>query len=206
MIRTRNRALALTAALALTSLSVPAFAQEAESPAPEPSGSPATETPTNVSAETGAALAELVPAEIAGIPLETSIFEAAGILANVESDALLLDMADVALEYDSELNQFAIAGGAGIDGESFVSVIGGRLPGVPAEALQESFIGIVLGPVDPELVTTETVAGSEATVIRAAAGSGPADTAYLLPMGEVVWLVIADEASLGAAIEALTAE
>ena len=43
-------------------------------------------------------------------------------------------------------------------------------------------------------------------IIRAAAGSGPADTAYLLPMDEVVWLVIADEASLVAAIEALAAE
>ena len=36
-----------------------------------------------------------------------------------------------------------------------------------AEALQEAFISIVLGPTDPELRTSETVAGHEVSVIRA---------------------------------------
>ena len=204
MDRTRRRALALAAALALTSLPLPAIAQEAESPAP--SVSPVSEDTSTPSAATASALVALVPLEIEGMTLMTSTFEAADVLAGVESDALLLDMADLALAHDTELNRFAVAGGGAVDGEAFISIIGGHLPGAPAEALQEAFISIVLGPTDPELRTSETVAGHEVSVIRANADAGPADTAYLLAAGEVIWLVIADDASLQAALEALAGD
>lgn len=206
MLPIRTRALILTTALALTSLSVPVFAQEAESPAPEPSASPlagATLTPSGV---TAAELSALLPEEIAGLAVSGSSFEAASILGAVDSDAVLQDMADLALAFDTELDRFAIAGGGAVDGEAFVSVIGGRLPGVPAAELQEAFVSIVLGPTDPELTGPGTVAGQEVMVIRAGADAGPTDTAYLIPVGEVVWLVIADEDTLPAAIEAVAAE
>lgn len=212
MLPIRARALLLTTAFALTSLSAPVLAQEAGSPAPEPSGSPApsesplaeaTLTPSGV---TAAELSALLPKEIAGLAVSGSSFEAASILSGVESDALLQDMADLALAYETELDRFAIAGGGAVEGDAFVSVIGGWLPGVPAAELQEAFVSIVLGPTDPELTGPGTVAGQEVTVIRADPDAGPADTAYLIPVGEVVWLVIADEDTLPAAIGAVAAE
>lgn len=206
MDRTRTPALALAAALALTSLSIPAFAQEAASPAAAPPEAPLADDTTTPSAVTAADLLASLPGEIEGMPLTTSTFEAANVLAGVESDALLLDMADLALEYDTELNRFGVAGGGGVDGEAFVSIIGAHLPGAPAEALQDAFIRIILGPTDPELQVPGEVAGHEVTVIRASTDAGPADTAYLLPVDEVIWLVIADETSLRTAVEALAGE
>jgi len=190
----------------LTTIAVPAFGQDAESPAPAPSEVPAAEASMTPSGVTAAELSALVPGEIAGMAVTGSTFEAATVLAAVESDALLQAMADLALANDTELARFAIAGGGAVEGEAFVSVIGGWLPGVPADQLQESFVSIVLGPTDPELTALGTVAGREVTVIRAGANASAADTAYLLPVGEVVWLVIADEASLEAAIEAIAGE
>jgi hypothetical protein len=203
MLRTRTRGLVPITALLLVGSTVPALAQEAETPSPGPAASPAAESALTPSAETAAALVELVPSEIAGMPLTKSTFEAAQVLADVESDALLLEMADLALAHDTELDRFAVAGGGVVDGEAFVSVIGGHLPGVPAVELQEAFVSIVLGPTDLGLTELGTIAGHDLTIIRADADSGPADTAYLLPVGEVAWLVIADEGSLEAAIEAL---
>ena len=147
-----------------------------------------------------------MPAELAGLALVSSTFEAAEVLEGVESGALLLELADLAREYETELDRLAIAGGGAVGEASFISVIGARLPGVPAEALQASFVSLVLGPTDPALTAADTVAGQDVTVVRANAEAGPEDTAYLLPMGEVVWLVIGDAGSLEAAIGALTAE
>ena len=202
----RTHALAIAGALMLSSYALPVLAQDAESPGPGSSEAPVVEATMSPSGETAAGLEASVPSEIGSMVLTTSTFEAADVLANVESDALLLDLADLALAYDTELNRLAVAGGGGVEGEAFVSIIGARMPGVPAEELEEAFVGIVLGPTDPELTAPGTVAGQEVTVIRADADAGPASTAYLLPVGEVAGLVIADEANLEAAIEALAAE
>jgi hypothetical protein len=209
-----GRALALAAALALAGISAPAFAQEAETPAAEPTGAPVaepTEEPAaaatlSPSAVNAAELLAQVPTEVAGVSLALSTFEATDVLGGVESDALLLQLSDLASEYDTELDRLAIAGGGAVGEATFVSVIGARLPGVPAGALQESFIGLVLGPTDPELTAPGTVGGQDVTVVRANAEAGPENTAYLLSRGEVAWLVIGDAASLAAAIAELGAE
>lgn len=205
---TRPCALALTAALALASISAPAFARDEASPvpAPDPSPAPTAGGEATPASATAADLLASVPAEIEGLALSSSAFEAAEVLAGIDSDALLAEMAAIAAAHDSELDRFAIAGGGAVGDDAFISIIGGHLPGVPAEALQEAFVHIVLGPTDPELTTAETVAGQAVTVIRAGDEAGAADTAYVLPAGEVAWLVIGDETSLVAAIEALAVE
>lgn len=206
MVAAPGRALALAAALALAGISAPAFAQEAETPAAEPTQEPAAAATLSPSAVNAAELLALVPTEVAGVSLALSTFEATDVLAGVESDALLLQLSDLASEYDTELDRFAIAGGGAVGEATFVSVIGARLPGVPAEALQESFIGLVLGPTDPGLTAPGTVGGQDVTVVRANAEAGPENTAYLLSRGEVAWLVIGDAASMAAAIAELSAE
>jgi hypothetical protein len=203
MFRPLAPALLIAGSLAILALPLSAAAQETPSPAPDaPSAAPSL-TPSEAAA---AGLAAKVPDEIAGMTLLGASFTAADILMGLEMDELTIELAAIAAAHDAPLNEFSIASHGGTDGDAFVTIVAGSIPGVPAAAPQEAFVKVLVGDSDAQLTTTESIAGRDVTVVKTDADADATNTLYVVPHEEVVWVAVADPGSLDAVIEALPSD
>lgn len=199
MLRSFARGLGLALPL-LVAISLPVLGQATPSPTPEaaaPSMSP--------SQATAAALAALLPETIEGMATGGTTLTAGEILAAEESDALVLELAALAEANAAQINRFAIASRGGADDDSFTTFIVGSIPGVPAEELRPAFVRLLVGATDPELTSEQTIEDRLVTVVRATPDAGAEDTLYVVSVGDVVWVVIADDDSLAEALGAIPA-
>jgi hypothetical protein len=165
---------------------------------PEPTPEPPT------AAELAASnLADLIPDEIAGLTLQGNIFPSDQILGGFAEPELEADLAAIAEANGVDLGEISIATGAGDNGVEFVTVVGGSIPGVAAADARDPMIRLLLGDTETAEVTQETIADRDVTVIRGSEDVGPESVVYVVPSGDVLWMVIGDDDSALEAIAAL---
>jgi len=161
---------------------------------PEPTPAP----PTAGERAAEALLAQL-PADVAGVELVDRVsFSSEQIVGQVPQEQLA-DLVAVAEAHGTDLAALALARAGGSSGDSDAAIVVGSVPGVPADETLMPMARLVLGLPAEAASTEESVAGR--TVTRFDLESG--QTAYAIPNGEVVWLVLADPASLEALVSSL---
>ncbi len=176
---------------------ISASVEQAELP-PEP-----TPAPLTLGQVAAAELEAMLPRDVAGLNLEGNTFTADEIIAGFADDSLMIELTSLAVANDAEINQLSIATGGDAAGETFATIIGGHIPGVPAEQAQDAMVRLLLGDTEGSEIASEQVAGRDVMVIRETPDAGADSTVYVVPSDEIVWLVIADEATLEEAITAL---
>jgi hypothetical protein len=165
---------------------------------PEPTAAPPT------AAELAADdLAALVPAQVGSLELTGNTFTSEEVLGDFADDGLRTDLEALADANGAELELLSVVTGGGAEGDAFITMVGGSIPGVPADQSQDAFVRLLLGSTDGSTVSEETVAGRQVTVVRATPDASADQTVYVVPSGDVVWLLVADAASLEEAITAL---
>jgi cyclophilin family peptidyl-prolyl cis-trans isomerase len=161
---------------------------------PEPTAPPP--TAGEIAAE---ALLATVPTEVAGIEL----VERSAVPADVvrgQAPAEIMDELEAAAQANgADLEDLSIAQATGSDGEAFANVLAATIRGVPAETVLAPLSRLILGTVDVPPMTDETIAGRTVKRIE----PGPGVVAYAIPSGEVVWFLVADEASLEDVVAAI---
>ena len=165
---------------------------------PEPSPPPP--TPADLAA---ADLAALVPGTIGSLTLSGESFTSEEVFGGFADEQLQSDLTSLAEANGADIGLLSVATGGASEGDSFVTLVGGSIPDVPADQAQDAMVRLLLGDTSSSNVTQETVAGREVSVVRATEDAGPEQTVYIVPSGDVVWLLAADPATLEAAITAL---
>jgi cyclophilin family peptidyl-prolyl cis-trans isomerase len=165
---------------------------------PEP-----TPEPPTASEIAASELEAMVPRVIAGLDLQGDTFTAEQIFDGFADDELRQELTAIADESGADINELSIATGNGDNGEAFATIVGGSIPGVPAELTQDSMVRLLLGSTEGSDVSEAVVADREVTVITGSPDVAPGSTVYVVPSGDVVWLVIADDDSTEEAIAAL---
>jgi peptidyl-prolyl cis-trans isomerase B (cyclophilin B) len=154
---------------------------------PEPTAAPPTEA--ELAAE---ALSARMPGQIAGIELvDKAAFTSDQILAQAPAEQVAA-LTAAAEAHGTDLARLAIASAGTSASDAFAALVAGTVPGIPAEEILLPMAGLVLGLGGEPAFREQTVAGK--TLLRFDLDSG--QTAYALPRGEIVWVVLADEGSL----------
>jgi cyclophilin family peptidyl-prolyl cis-trans isomerase len=165
---------------------------------PEPTPPPPT------AAQIAAAnLEALLPRDIAGLDLQGNTFTSEEVLTGLADEELAVELGAIAAEFDAEIDEFSIATGGDDGGDVFVTIVAGSIPGVPGASIQDSMVKLLLGDTTGSEISQETIAERDVTVIRGAPDAGADSIVYVVPSGDVVWLVISDDASVEEAIAAL---
>jgi peptidyl-prolyl cis-trans isomerase B (cyclophilin B) len=165
---------------------------------PEP-----TPEPPTASEIAASELEAMLPRDIAGLNLQGDTFTADQIIDGFADDELVQELTSIADENGAQIRELSIATGGDDNGEAFVTVIGGSIPGVPAALVQDPMLRLLLGDTEGSDVSQEMVADREVTVITDSPGAEADSTVYVIPSGDVVWMVVGDEASVEEAIAAL---
>jgi cyclophilin family peptidyl-prolyl cis-trans isomerase len=150
--------------------------------------------PTPSAAEVAAdALTALVPDTLAGLPMETTTASSDQILLRSGQDAAILALASAAAANGTELAALAIVNAGGTEGEVSIVLAAASLPGVPASETQASFRDLLLPAAGENAeITTESIAGHDVTLVKAAPDSGWRDSIHIVASGDVVWFIVTD--------------
>jgi peptidyl-prolyl cis-trans isomerase B (cyclophilin B) len=177
---------------------ISASVEQAELP-PEPTPEPPSE------AETAAAeLQAMLPVEIAGVPLESTAFTSDQILPGSGEDAAVLELTSISEANDASIAELAIATAGSDDGAgTFVTVLAGSIPGVPADLVAEPMRQLIIGDTEGAEISDMVIAGRDVKQVQDTQDAGPENTIYVIESGDVVWFVVADPDSLEEAIAAL---
>jgi peptidyl-prolyl cis-trans isomerase B (cyclophilin B) len=176
---------------------ISASVEQVELP-PEPTPEPPT------AAELAASnLADMLPREIAGLTLQGNVFPSAQVLGGLAEAELVAELTAIAEENGADIGEISIATGSADNGAQFLTVVGGSIPGVAADAVFDPMVRLLLGQTETAEVTQETVADRAATVIRGSADAGPDSVVYVIPSGDVLWMVLGDDASAREAVASL---
>ncbi|HKZ92899.1 MAG TPA: peptidylprolyl isomerase [Candidatus Limnocylindrales bacterium] len=160
---------------------------------PEPTLPP----PTTAEIAAEALLARL-PAQVAGIELiERAAFSSDQISPGAPAQVLAA-LAAAAQAHGTDLERLSLARAAGGDGDTFANIVAGSIAGVPADEVLMPLASLVLGMGDPA-VTDETIAGRAVKRLELS----PGQFAYAVPSRDVVWFLVADEASLEEIVSSL---
>lgn len=189
--------LALSAALLLPTAA--ASAQDDAQSSPAPDASAATDD-TRL-----AELQALVPENLAGLPLREQLQLATGeTLAEVMSDAERTVLDGMLEANDKTLADYAAASVLlSITDTDVVVVQAHRISDIDASATIGSWAEILSLNLDEPLVRDEVIAGHDVTLVTDTSQPNFAPL-YLLPAGDVVWMVVAaDEALVEEAVNVL---
>jgi len=177
---------------------ISASVEQAELP-PEPTPEPPSE------AEVAAAeLQAMLPVEIAGLPLQSNAFTSDQILPGSGEDAAVLELTSISEANDASIAELAIATAGSDDGSgTFVTVLAGSIPGVPAGLVAEPMRQLIIGDTEGAEISDMVIAGRDVKQVQDTQDAGPENTIYVIESGDVVWFVVADPDSLEEAIAAL---
>jgi peptidyl-prolyl cis-trans isomerase B (cyclophilin B) len=177
---------------------ISASVEQVELP-PEPSPAPPSE------AEVAAAeLQAMLPVEIAGLPLQSTAFTSDEILPGSGEDAAVLELTSISEANDASIAELAIATAGSDDGSgTFVTVLAGSIPGVPADLVAEPMRQLIIGDTEGAEISDMVIAGRDVKQVQDTQDAGPENTIYVIESDDVVWFVVADPDSLEEAIAAL---
>jgi peptidyl-prolyl cis-trans isomerase B (cyclophilin B) len=176
---------------------ISATVEQAELPEPEASEPP---SEAQLAAD---ALAAKIPSEVAGLSLEGTTFTAEQILTGSEEDVAMVQLGSIAEQNGGQLSSLAIATAGDDNGEAFATILASSIAGVPAEAVKEPLIQLILGDQSGAMITEETVAGHNVTLIRPTEDAGDTDSIRVIANGDIVWFIVADADSIEEVVSSL---
>jgi hypothetical protein len=192
----RRIAAVLGIAILAVAVGAPAVAQD-ESPAPDAS---------TVTSEGD--LASLLPVEVRGLPMEPATFAGSAIIetADMDDPGQAQDVADFRALLDglgADLDQVTLVSASAFDDQGGVIAFGMQVAGVEASSFSEPWARLYMGGEyeEPQFETVELGGKPVLSVTDAASSFKP--PAYAYASGDVVWLLLGDEADIIAVLEAL---
>ncbi|MEA2025102.1 MAG: peptidylprolyl isomerase [Chloroflexota bacterium] len=162
---------------------------------------PTPEPPT--AAELAASeLGALLPDTAGGYDLEHAVFTLEEVGAQFDRD-VITELQGIADANAADLELLTIAQASAGDADGFVSIAGARIPGVPAEQIEDAIVRLLL-PVDHSTARSEeTIGDREVTRLDLAPDPQPGDSAYVYSSGDVVWFVISTLDDISEVVAAL---
>lgn len=160
--------------------------------------------PPTVAEAAGAALGATMPATLAGLDVQSTIFDSDQILPGSEADPAIIELTALAEANGAEIAGLAIVNAGASDADTSIALLAGSLPGVPASETETALRNLVLGgPLVDAEETVETIAGHEVRRVRVTPDAGWEETIHIIQSGDVLWFVVTDFDTIEEVIDGL---
>jgi peptidyl-prolyl cis-trans isomerase B (cyclophilin B) len=160
---------------------------------PEPTPMPP--SPAEVVAQD---LKDLLPESAGGYDLQQIAYTLEDVGVQFDRD-IIAELQGIADANEADLSLMSFAQASAGDGDGFVSVAAGSIPGVPGEQVFDAVSRLLLTDVDTTTATEETLGDRATTVIDL----GDDQLAYAFTSGDVVWFVITSVEDVESIVTAL---
>ena len=160
--------------------------------------------PPTASELAAASLEARIPTEVGNLTLGTQSVANEEFLRGTEEDPSAIELASIAEANGATIDELGVAiGGADDQADSYLTVLGASIAGVPADEMAAPMIALTLSNEEIIETTQTTIAGKDVTLITAAPGESDGDKFYVISEGDTVWFLVGDAASVETAIGSL---
>ena len=133
-----------------------------------------------------------MPTEIAGVALTTDVFASEQILGGSAESEAIAELTTLATGHGTQIEQLAVATAGSGAGDSFVAILAGSIPGVPASDARDALVQLIVGDSPEAELTDQNIAGKQVVQLMPTPESAPRDNIYIVASGDILWFVVTE--------------